>query len=297
MEVFRIIMTLVISGLIGFFTNYIAVKMLFRPRTEKHIFGRRVPFTPGVIPKNKPRLAKALGRAVGEQLLTGSDLKEALSSDSTVDAAAKKVTESIFSDKPVSDALDSLAGGSAADVRAAAAERLTALVTQKIRQADISGTLVREGVSAIREKVAGSMLAMFVNDELIASFAAPLALRIDGYLDENAEPAVSGAVNEELDKLMSSSPAQLLESSGITRERAEKAAAALIKRAALDSLDDIIASVDIPSIVEDRVNAMSVVQLEELVMSVMKHELNAVISLGGIIGVIIGVLNVIVQRI
>ena len=42
---------------------------------------------------------------------------------------------------------------------------------------------------------------------------------------------------------------------------------------------------------------MSVEQVEELVMSVMKHELNTVISLGGIIGVIIGVLNVIVQRI
>ena len=290
-------MTLVISGLIGYFTNFIAVKMLFRPRTEKHIFGRRVPFTPGVIPKNKPRLAKALGRAVGEQLLTGSDLKDALSSDSTVDAAAVKVTDSIFSDKPICDILDGITDSSSDAVKDAAAQRLTELITSKVRQADISGTVVREGVSAIKEKVAGSMLAMFVNDELISSFAAPLALRIDSYLDTNAEPAVSKAVNEELDKLMTSSPAQLLESSGITRERAERSVSALIKKAALDSLDDIIASVDIPSIVEDRVNAMSVEQVEELVMSVMKHELNAVISLGGIIGVLIGVLNVIVQRI
>ena len=297
MEAFRIIMTLVISGLIGYFTNFIAVKMLFRPRTEKHIFGRRVPFTPGVIPKNKPRLAKALGRAVGEQLLTGSDLKEALSSDKTADAAAKRVTEGVFSDKPVSEVLDGITGGNSAAVREAAALRLTALVTEKIRQADISAVIVSEGTEAIKQKVAGSMLAMFVNDELIASFAAPLSQRIDSYLDENAEPAVSKAVSEELDRLMCSSPAQLLEGSGITRERTEKALSELIKKAARESLDDIIASVDIPAIVEDRVNAMSVEQVEELVMSVMKHELNAVISLGGIIGVIIGVLNVVVQRI
>lgn len=297
MEAFRIIMTLVISGLIGYFTNYIAVKMLFRPRTEKHIFGRRVPFTPGVIPKNKPRLAKALGRAVGEQLLTGSDLKEALSSDKTADAAAKRVTEGVFSDKPVSEVLDGITGGNSAAVREAAALRLTALVTEKIRQADISAVIVSEGTEAIKQKVAGSMLAMFVNDELIASFAAPLSQRIDSYLDENAEPAVSKAVNEELDRLMCSSPAQLLEGSGMTRERTEKALSELIKKAARESLDDIIASVDIPAIVEDRVNAMSVEQVEELVMSVMKHELNAVISLGGIIGVIIGLLNVVVQRI
>ena len=78
MSPLKIILTLAVSGLIGYFTNYIAVKMLFRPRTEKHIFGKRVPFTPGVVPKNQPRLAKALGRTVSEQLLTGDDLKQAL---------------------------------------------------------------------------------------------------------------------------------------------------------------------------------------------------------------------------
>ena len=297
MEAFKIVMTLVISGLIGFFTNYIAVKMLFRPRTEKHIFGRQVPFTPGVIPKNKPRLAKALGRAVGEQLLTGSDLKDALSSDRTVSAAAGRVTDSIFSDKPLGETLDGILGENSEAVKSAAADRITRLVTEKIRQADISSVIVSEGTEAIKQKVAGSMLAMFVNDDLIAQFAAPLAGRIDSYLDANAEPAVAKAVNGELEKLLADTPAELLEKSGITRDRVENAVFGLIKRAAQSSLDDIIASVDIPAIVEERVNAMSVEQVEELVMSVMKHELNAVISLGGLIGLIIGLLNVIVQRI
>ena len=297
MEAFKIVMTLVISGLIGFFTNYIAVKMLFRPRTEKHIFGRQVPFTPGVIPKNKPRLAKALGRAVGEQLLTGSDLKDALSSDRTVSAAAVRVTDSIFSDKPLGETLDGILGENSEAVKSAAADRITRLVTEKIRQADISSVIVSEGTEAIKQKVAGSMLAMFVNDDLIAQFAAPLAGRIDSYLDANAEPAVAKAVNGELEKLLADTPAELLEKSGITRDRVENAVFGLIKRAAQSSLDDIIASVDIPAIVEERVNAMSVEQVEELVMSVMKHELNAVISLGGLIGLIIGLLNVIVQRI
>ncbi len=297
MEALRIVMTLVISGLIGYFTNYIAVKMLFRPRTEKHIFGKRVPFTPGVIPRNKPRLAKALGNAVGEQLLTGNDLKEALSSERTANAAAEHITRSIFSDDTLGSKLGSLLGDNAEAAKELAARRITETVTAKIKAADISSVIISEGTAAIKEKVAGSMLAMFVNDELIAQLAAPLADKIDGYLDENAEPAVSKAVNEELELLLHRSPAELLENSGITQERVRAAAAALFSRAAADSLDDIIASVDIPSIVEDRVNAMSVEQVEELVMSVMKHELNAVISLGGLIGVIIGLLNVAVQKI
>ena len=297
MEAFKIIMTLVISGLIGYFTNFIAVKMLFRPRTEKHIFGKRIPFTPGIIPKNKPRLAKALGNAVGEQLLTGEDLKQALASDKTASAAAERLTKGIFSEQPIGERLEAALGDSAPAARQLAAEKLTATVVGRIKQADISGIVISEGSAAIKEKVEGSMLAMFVNDDLIAQLAAPLADKIDTYIDTNAEPAIARSVNEELDRLLAMSPAELLNSTGVSQERVTAAAAELIRRAAESSLDDILKSVDIPAIVEERVNAMSVEQVEELVMSVMKHELNAVISLGGLIGVIIGILNVVIQRI
>ena len=47
-----------IGAVIGYFTNYLAVKMLFRPRREIKIGSKTLPFTPGVIPKGKPRLAR-----------------------------------------------------------------------------------------------------------------------------------------------------------------------------------------------------------------------------------------------
>ena len=53
-----------IGAVIGYCTNYIAVKMLFRPRNEIKVLGHTLPFTPGAIPKNKPRLAKAIGEVV-----------------------------------------------------------------------------------------------------------------------------------------------------------------------------------------------------------------------------------------
>lgn len=40
-----------------------------------------LPFTPGVIPRGKARLARALGSAVGESLLTKKDLEQMLLSD------------------------------------------------------------------------------------------------------------------------------------------------------------------------------------------------------------------------
>lgn len=59
----------VIGGVIGYFTNYIAVKMLFRPKTAIKIGSFTVPFTPGIIPKRKPALARAIGQAVGNNLV------------------------------------------------------------------------------------------------------------------------------------------------------------------------------------------------------------------------------------
>ena len=45
-----------VGAVIGYFTNFIAVKMLFFPKREIRVFGKRLPFTPGAIPKGKERL-------------------------------------------------------------------------------------------------------------------------------------------------------------------------------------------------------------------------------------------------
>lgn len=73
----------VIGALIGYCTNYIAVKMLFYPKKEIRIFGHKLPFTPGAIPKGKPRLAKAIGNIVAEDLLTEEDIKQKMISAET----------------------------------------------------------------------------------------------------------------------------------------------------------------------------------------------------------------------
>lgn len=61
---------------IGYLTNAIAIRMLFRPFTEKRIFGIRVPFTPGVIPKYRYQLAENIGVLVSKELLSEEMLKE-----------------------------------------------------------------------------------------------------------------------------------------------------------------------------------------------------------------------------
>ncbi len=63
--------TVLVGALSGGLTNAIAIWMLFHPY-EKRGWG---PFTLiGAIPKNKPRLAKSIGKTVGQKLLTAEDV-------------------------------------------------------------------------------------------------------------------------------------------------------------------------------------------------------------------------------
>jgi uncharacterized membrane protein YheB (UPF0754 family) len=66
----------VLGGIIGYFTNDIAIKMLFRPYRAIYIGGRRVPFTPGLIPANQERLAKNISNTIMGSLLTPDELQK-----------------------------------------------------------------------------------------------------------------------------------------------------------------------------------------------------------------------------
>ncbi len=69
-----------LGAIIGYVTNRIAIKMLFRPLNPKRVLGVRVPLTPGVIPRNRFDLARTIARMVSEQLLSPKAIREQLDS-------------------------------------------------------------------------------------------------------------------------------------------------------------------------------------------------------------------------
>ncbi|MBF2346802.1 DUF445 domain-containing protein [Listeria seeligeri] len=88
---FTIILMAVIGGFIGAMTNYIAIRMLFRPYNAIYLFKKRLPFTPGLIPKRRDELAEHIGKVVVSHLLTEDAIRARLL-DSTLQ---KEVTETI----------------------------------------------------------------------------------------------------------------------------------------------------------------------------------------------------------
>ncbi|MEM7796024.1 MAG: DUF445 family protein [Cyanobacteria bacterium P01_C01_bin.118] len=63
------------GGIIGYFTNDLAIKMLFRPYRPLYLFGQKLPFTPGLIPSNQSRLAKRIADTIMGSLLTPEELQ------------------------------------------------------------------------------------------------------------------------------------------------------------------------------------------------------------------------------
>lgn len=78
MVILQILLVPILGAIIGYSTNLLAISMLFRPHEEKRIFGIRLPFTPGLIPKERKELSHKVGQTISENVLTKDVLSDGL---------------------------------------------------------------------------------------------------------------------------------------------------------------------------------------------------------------------------
>lgn len=74
-ELWILIAPPILGGIIGYFTNDLAIKMLFRPYRPIRVGRRTLPFTPGLIPRNQERLSKRVSDTIMSSLLTPEELQ------------------------------------------------------------------------------------------------------------------------------------------------------------------------------------------------------------------------------
>ena len=81
-----------ISAFIGWFTNWIAIKMLFHPKEPKRILG--ITFH-GIFPKRQQQFAEKLGKLVSEELLSFSDIESKITNPENLDKIMPMVDKHI----------------------------------------------------------------------------------------------------------------------------------------------------------------------------------------------------------
>ena len=110
MDFARLLVSPIVGSIIGYFTNWLAIKMLFRPHREIRFFNLKLPFTPGIIPKEKERIAKSVGNATGKYILSEEVIIKSLLNEEVIEGINKIITDTyndIFhKDKTLNDFLN-----------------------------------------------------------------------------------------------------------------------------------------------------------------------------------------------
>ena len=124
--------------------------MLFRPRTEKRILGFHVPFTPGIIPKNRNELAKSIARAVAGELISPEAVRARLNNpelsvglETWISVQRRSLMESRL-DTPEADVQELLA-----DLMPTMAEGLRRM----LRQPTVRAAMVEVGTDMVRTRL------------------------------------------------------------------------------------------------------------------------------------------------
>lgn len=283
-----------IGAVIGYCTNYIAVKMLFRPLKPVCIGSFTLPFTPGVIPRRKGQLAKAVGAAIEKSLLGKDDLKEVLLKEEMKQTVAEEIANAavVGLDKSVRELAEGFTGADGyGDKKAALAGFLTCKITEGLLRMDVGGIVAKEGAAAVQKRIEGTMLAMFVKSEMIAQIAGMIGEKVTAYIEEDGQPKIAALVEQELDALEERNVRETAADLGLDHEKICALAQKTYEKAIAESADRIAENFHIAEIVEKKIDAMRAEELETLVLSVMKHELGMLVNLGAVIGFVLGFLN------
>lgn len=297
MTILEIIAGPAIGAVIGYCTNYIAVKMLFRPLKPVKIGNKTLPFTPGIIPKGQGRMARALGQAVGEHLLTKEDFEKMLLSEdiknAVLDAVLQKIEKLKDTEASLEEFLSQYTGQEEYDLmRDKLEDYITEKITEGVENLDIGAIIVEEGTKEIKEKFKGGMLSMFLNDDLIQSVATPIGNKVDEYIKENGEEKIRPAVVAQLAAAENKSVAQWVEIFPVSDKKFRQIIENIYVKFVNEKAEELAEKFHVAEIVEEKINAMDVLELENLLLGIMKKELNAVVSLGAVIGFILGLLNI-----
>lgn len=325
MEYLKNIIPILVGALIGYCTNYIAIKMLFRPQKPIYVFGKKLPFTPGVIPKNKSRIAAAVGNAVGQNLFTNQDIVNAITESGLKNNLSEKIMDTAFNtDSSIKDYIDKYYSKKSSEnddliqtelskevdydasdyddviieetdydkIKNKVSDVITSKILGAFEKIDLNAMVSQIASKTLSEKVKGTMMEMFLNESTVSAMSAPIGNSIAEYIKNHGEEIIYPLVDTEVDSFMEKPVSENLEELGLDTNILESSVNKLFDTAVSKCGSMISEYIDIPGIVESKINKMDVSELEELVMQVMKNELQTVINLGALIGAVIGIINI-----
>ena len=293
---YSLIIRPLIGAAIGYVTNWIAVKMLFFPLNPVKIGKFTLPFTPGVIPKNKERLAQAIGNSISDNLVNADTLKDALLSDSMKADVREIVVDFLNGTTDVSASVDTLLANylntnNYDQMKDKIVTNLSQSILQTVKDANLGPMIAEQIELAAKENFKGSLLGFLGGNAVVGTISRGASEKITEYIDQEGEKVISDMVSKELDKYTSSSLSDITTKIGTSEINLVDIMMNIYEKFIINNLPPILKLIDISSVVTDRINTMEASKIEELVLKIINKELNTLVNLGAIIGFILGLIN------
>ena len=314
-----------LGGVIGYITNDIAIRMLFRPHTAKYVFGIHIPFTPGIIPKEKGRIAEAVGGVISENLMNKEVLEKYLLSEDMVGKVRSAVEEFIATQQRKNETVVQFLGHylSKEEIDTIAQninQSITKQTYEKLADSSVGEKVAHIAVDHVAQKLTidgaqellsgiggalgglGGMAAGLFGGNIVAKFLGMLrepaehllAKNINTMLRDNGEEIVSNMIGGEVETFLNKPVCKLLEGHEEQLAQAVNTIESIYRSIITEHLPKILDSINISKIVRERINEMDVNETEKLIFQVMSKELKVIVWLGALLGLVMGSVNLIV---
>lgn len=302
----RLALDVFLGSVSGGVTSWVAVVMIFRP--YERTLGLH-----GAVPKNKARLAKTIGKTVGERLLTPADIVDELQRSGLREAIERKLSEVAI------DALERDRG----PLRALLPPNVVAEIERMIADAgpdaasayeryvatDAFEEQVRTFVARSRRDTAADEPGMELSTERRTGIAGKAAGLAAGLIDDVIVKWVLRAARSERARTMAVEAVRMGGVALLDRpigrlgrwlpndasRRLVATAAPAVWDQVVEKLPALLEAVDIPGMVERKVMGFSTQRVEEIVRGVTQRELNLIVQLGYVLGGAIGAAQFVVE--
>lgn len=289
-----------VGAVIGYITNEVAIRMLFRPHHAKYVMGIHIPFTPGIIPKEKARIAGAIGKAVSENLMNREVLEKSLLSDDMIAKIGDAIDEFVATQSKNGETIEQFARHyltqeDISAMRENVGDGVIKMITGKLQGSSLGDSIARMATEHVMEKTRKSIAGKLGAD----IFLQPIALFVEGILAKhineilhnNSQQMVKGLVLDESEQLMKMRMSDLMTDHDEQIAQIKSGILSAYRVIITEHLPRILQDIDISSIIEQRINDMDMEEAEAIILDVMKKELRAIVWLGALLGSIMGTLT------
>lgn len=258
----------IVGAFIGYVTNKIAITMIFRPYKEIRLFKKiRLPFTPGLIPKERYELAHNIGEMVEKELLTPEVISQKLQSPEI--------------ELAISDFLQKTATAGINKNYALAVDKIASTVKQDEIFNKICDVVENE-INKYVSNLGGMVGMLFASSGMAENLSSQIPTKLLEIIDNTKAKALETENSEKIIKILQEKKDEL-DFNAISKTVTDKL---------VSQITEIMAVLDIKQLVEDRINSLDIREVEKILLVIVDKHLKWINLFGALLGAMIGLVQV-----